>query len=99
MRVNLAAQVRILCGPRHMQQCFYTSLLAQQVMSECVACALELMDDCTQQTWVFIQMVDRFLTTFNVKSPKVALLKRKDSITPYKTPNDECFKVGIPKLQ
>ena len=27
MRVNLAAQVRILCGPRHVQQYFYTSLL------------------------------------------------------------------------
>ena len=27
MRVNLAAQVRILCGPRRIQQCFYTSLL------------------------------------------------------------------------
>ena len=27
MRVNLAAQVRIMCGPRHIQQCFYTSLL------------------------------------------------------------------------
>ena len=98
MRVNLAAQVRILCGPRHMQQCFYTSLLVT-TGDECVACALVFMDDCTQQTRVFIQMVDRFLTTFNVKSPKVALLKRKDSITPYKIPNDEHFKVGIPKLQ
>ena len=78
---------------------FILACLSQQVMSKCVACALEFMDDCTQQTWVFIQMEDRFLTTFNVKSPKVALLKRKDSITSYKTPNDERFKVGIPKLQ
>ena len=39
MRVNLAAQVRILCGPRHMQQCFYTSLLVT-TGDECVACAL-----------------------------------------------------------
>lgn len=81
MRVNLAAQV------------YATVLLyCLSQVSECVACALEFMDDCTQQTRVFIQMVDRFLTTFNVKSPKVALLKRKNSITPYKTPNDEHFK-------
>ena len=67
---------------------------------ESVACALEFMDnDSTQQTQVFIQMVDRFSDYLNVKSPKVALLKRKDSIPPYKTPNDERFKVGIPRLQ
>ena len=66
-------------------------------MSESVACALEFMDDSTQQTRVFIRMVDKFFDYLNVKGPKMDLLKRKDSITPYKSPNDERFKVGIPK--
>ena len=79
---------------------FILALLSQQVMSESVACALEFMDnDSTQQTRVFIRMVDRFFDYLNVKSPKVALRKRKDSIAPYKTPNDERFKVGMPRLQ
>ena len=69
-------------------------------MSESVACASEFMDnDCTQQTRVFIWMVDKFFDYLNVKGPKMALLKRKDSIAPYKSPDDEHFKVGIPKLQ
>ena len=69
-------------------------------MSESVACASEFMDnDCTQQTRIFIRMVDKLFDYLNVKSPKMALLKRKDSIGPYKSPNDEHFKVGIPKLQ
>ena len=79
---------------------FILALLSQQVMSDSVACALKFMDnDSTQQTRVSIRMVDRFFDYLNVKSPKVALLKRKDSIAPYKTPNDERFKVGIPRLQ
>ena len=69
-------------------------------MSESVACALEFMDnDCTQQTRVFIRIVYKFFDYLNVKGPKMAPLKRKDSVAPYKSPNDERFKVGIPKLQ
>ena len=68
-------------------------------MSESVASALGFMDnDSMQQTRVFIWMVDKFFDYLNVKGPKVALLKRKDSIAPYKSPNDERFKVGVPGL-
>jgi len=52
-------------------------------MSESVACALEFMDnDNTQQTLLFIKMVDRFFDYLNVKSPLMAQWKRKESIAP-----------------
>ena len=65
-------------------------------MSESVASALEYMDnDGTQQTRVFIRMVDCFFDYLNVKSPLMAQMKRKESIAPYKSPKDECFTVSI----
>ena len=64
-------------------------------MSESVACALEFMDnDNTQQTLLFIKMVDRFFDYLNVKSPLMAQWKRKESIAPYKSPLDPRFKVS-----
>ena len=65
-------------------------------MSESVACGLEFLDnDNTKQTRLFIRMIDRFFDYLNVKGPKMAQLKRKESIAPYKSPNDERFKVSI----
>ena len=67
-----------------------------QVMSESVASALEFVDnDATQQTQLFIRMIDRFFDLLNVKGPQVAKLKRKDSLAPYTRPSDERFKVSI----
>ena len=65
-------------------------------MSESVASALEYMDNGgTQQTRVFIRMVDRFFDYLNVKSPLMAQMKRKETIAPYKSPKDERFTVSI----
>ena len=65
-------------------------------MSESVASALEFLDnDSTQQTRVFIRMIDRFFDYLNVKSPLMAQMKRKESIAPYKSPKDERFTVSI----
>lgn len=65
-------------------------------MSESVACALEFMDnDRTQQTRLFIRMVDMFFNCLNVKSPMQGKLKRKDNLIPYKSPHDERFKVRL----
>jgi len=64
-------------------------------MSESATCALEFMDDDnTQQTRLFIRMVDRFFDYLNVKSPLMAQWKRKESIVPYKSPQDPQFKVS-----
>ena len=65
-----------------------------QVMSESVASALQYLDnDKTQQTRLFIRMADRFFDSLNVRNPLLAQMKRKESIAPYTTPNDERFKV------
>ena len=65
-----------------------------QVMSESVASALQYLDnDKTQQTWLFIRMVDWFFDCLNVRNPLLAQMKQKKSIAPYTTPNDERFKV------
>ena len=53
-------------------------------MSESVACALEMISrEKTRETRKFIRMIDIF---FNVRGPKVALLKRKDILKPYTSP-------------
>ena len=58
-------------------------------MSESVASALEYLDnDATQQTHLFIQMIDKI---FECKGPQVAKLKRKDDIAPYIQACDERF--------
>lgn len=63
-------------------------------MSESVASALQILNsDGTRETRLFIRMIDRFFDYLNVKSAKLAKLKRKDSIAPYKSPSDERFKV------
>lgn len=63
-------------------------------MSESVASALEFLDnDGTQQTRLFIRMIDRFFDYLNVKSPKVADFKRKNSIAPYRKTDNKRFKV------
>ena len=65
-----------------------------QIMSESVACALEVLDsDSTQQTRVFIRMIDRYFDCLNVKSPMTGQLKRKENLLPYKSVKDEQFKV------
>ena len=64
-------------------------------MSETVASALEFMDnDNTQQTRLFIRMVDQFFDCLNVKSPLMAQWKRKENLAPYKSPQDLRFKVN-----
>ena len=64
-------------------------------MSESVASALQcLNNDGTQQTRVFIRMVDKFFDCLNAKGPLMAMLKRKENIAPYKSPLDERFKVS-----
>ncbi len=66
-----------------------------QVMSETVACALEVLNrEGTQQTRLFIRMIDKFFDCLNVKSKKMGLLKRKDFIKPYTSPRDERFEVS-----
>lgn len=63
-------------------------------MSESVACALEYLDnDGTQQTRLFIRMIDKFFDCLNAKGPLMAKLKRKDDIAPYAKPNDYRFQV------
>ena len=63
-------------------------------MSESVASALEFLDnDATQETRLFIRMIDKFFDCLNAKGPQMAKLKRKDDIAPYSTASDERFKV------
>ena len=65
-------------------------------MSESVACALEWIDDDnTQQTRLFIRMIDKFFDCMNSKGPKMALLKRKADIAPYAKETDHRFKVKL----
>lgn len=64
-------------------------------MSETVASALELMDkDNTQQTRLFIRMVNKFFDCLNVKSPLLGQIKNKECVAPYTSPTDHRFKVG-----
>lgn len=70
-------------------------LLGSQVMSETVACALEVLNrEATQQTRLFIRMMDKFFDCLNVKSKKIGERKRKDFLKPYTTPLDERFEVS-----
>ena len=50
--------------------------------------------DGTQQTRLFIRMVDKLFDCLNAKGPQMAKLKRKDSIAPYMKPSDERFNVS-----
>ena len=71
-----------------------TITLQLQVMSESVASALEYLDnDATQQTRLFIRMIDKFFDCLNAKGPQVAKLKRKDNIAPYSKASDARFTV------
>lgn len=54
-----------------------------------------LLSDATEQTWLFIWMMDKFFDLLNVKGPQMAKLKRKDTIAPYTSPADEQFKVCL----
>ena len=61
-----------------------------------MACGLKyLHNDGTQQTRLFIRMVDKFFDCLNAKGPQMAKLKRKDNIAPYMKPLDERFNVSI----
>lgn len=63
-------------------------------MSETVASALEFMDkDNTQQTRLFVRMVDKFFDCLNVKIPLLGQIKNKESIAPYASPTDHRFTV------
>ena len=98
MRVNLAAQVRVLisissctCTCAFTSHCFCHEM---QVMSESVATALEYLDnDATQQTHLFIRMINKFFDCLNCKGPQMARLKRNNDIAPYRRPSDQWFKV------
>ena len=59
-----------------------------------MACALEYLDiDATQQTRLFIRMMDKFFDCLNGKGPLMAKLKRKDDTAPYTKPLDQRFEV------
>ena len=61
-----------------------------------MASALEYLDnDATQQTHLFIRMIDKFFDCLNAKGPQMAKLKRKNDIAPYARPADERFKVKL----
>lgn len=63
-------------------------------MSESVASALQLINERnTRETRYFIRMVDTFFDVLNVRSPRLGVLKRKDSILPYSSPSDKRFEV------
>ena len=97
MRVYLAAQVGPVAAiSRLYSHTCYPSMHvhAMQVMSESVACALEKLDRYrTRETRKFIRMVDKFFDCLNGRGPKVALLKRKDDLSPYTDPKDKRFEV------
>ena len=64
-------------------------------MSETVACALEVLNrEATQQTRLFIRMIDQFFDCLNVKSKLMGERQRKDFRKPYFTPTDERFEVS-----
>ena len=74
----------------------YNNYYAMQVMSESVASALEVLDrESTQETRVFIRMIDRFFDCLNVSTPMTGQLKRKENLAPYRSGKDERFKVSI----
>ena len=55
-----------------------------------MASALQLLDnDTTQQTRLFIRMMDKFFDLLNVKGPQIGKLKRKETSLPYKKASDE----------
>ena len=55
-----------------------------------MASALEYLDnDATQETRLFIQMIDKFFDCLNAKGPQMAKLKQKDDIAPYSRASDE----------
>ena len=63
-------------------------------MSESVASGLEYMNrDGTEQTRLFIRIVDQFFDYLNVKNSKLCDWKRKPSRAPYKNSRDERLKV------
>ena len=65
-------------------------------MSESVACALEYLNkDATQQTRLFIRMINKFFDCLNCKGPKMAMVKRKADIAPYSKISDYRFKVNM----
>ena len=65
-------------------------------MSESVASCLEYMDnEGTQQTCLFIKMIDRFFDYLNVKSPQLYKWQRKESRAPYRNARDGRFKVHV----
>lgn len=69
-------------------------------MSESVASALEFIDsDATEQTRLFIRMVNIFFDCLNVKGPQMAMLKRNDNIAPYASSKDHRFKVSTKRNQ
>ena len=62
-------------------------------MSGSVACCLEYLNkEGTEQTRLFIRMVDMFFDYLNVKSTLMAKTKRKQSREPYRSSSDARFK-------
>ena len=63
-------------------------------MSESVASALQCIDpDGTEQTRLFIRMINNLFDCMNVKGPQVAKVRQKDNLAPYKSPTDERVQV------
>ena len=66
-----------------------------QVLSSTVADALSLLDkDETTETRRFIRMMDTFFDCLNVCNTVDAKTRRKENFQPYRSPNDERFKVS-----
>ena len=64
-----------------------------------MACALEYMDNhATQQTRLFIRMIDKFFDCLNAKGPKMAMLERKADRAPYTKKSDNRFKLNPSQL-
>ena len=69
-------------------------------MSETVATCLQYLDnEGTQQTRLFIRMIDRFFDCLNVKSTQQHKWKRKESRAPFRSARDEQFKVLLQNIE
>ena len=63
-------------------------------MSTSVACAFDYFGDPeTKETEVFVRMFDRFFDCLNVRSPTEWYQKKKESLKPYTSPDDDRLQV------
>ena len=65
-------------------------------MSESVASALDVLNnEATQETRIFIRMIDRFFDIMNIRTPSEVSQKNKERKKPFTKPDDHRFKVHI----